>query len=93
MQSKNWHPQKYGFAKVANLPDPPSPMDESGRGSSDLGTFRNEGTIFRGPYNKAPTILGSPILGNPHIPTYVGLRVYVGLRSRGVCGCLWGSRA
>ena len=36
-----------------------------------MGLSEDEGTLFWGPYNKDPTIkgtiLGSPILGSPHI--------------------------
>ena len=32
-----------------------------------MGVSENGGTLFGGPYNKDPTIFGSPILGNSHI--------------------------
>ena len=38
---------------------------------TDMGLSENWGTLFGGPYNKDPTIegtiLGSPIIGNPHM--------------------------
>ena len=49
------------------------------------------GTLFRGPYNKDPTIegtiLGSPIFGNSHI-TKAANKSNLGSNAYGVCSCI-----
>ena len=62
--------------------------------SVNTGVSKNSGPLFGSPYNKSPTILGSilgpPIVGNSHIPTYLlgMIRVCIvaaGNRNHGSC--------